>query len=107
MKLLHLTLCTLLSLWMATAHAAHTAYATNATQVTSPQPTAHSPSRRSAHGRAQSRGVDVVQPESALTAIRLVIARLPSVVSLAALLLLLLFGYSLSEERLQALRDKV
>ena len=49
----------------------------------------------------------MVQPESALTAIRLVIARLPSVVSLAALLLLLLFGYSLSEERLQALRDKV
>lgn len=48
----------------------------------------------------------MVQPESALTAIRLVIARLPSVVSLAALLLLL-FGYSLSEERLQALRDKV
>ena len=48
----------------------------------------------------------MVQPESALTAIRLVIARLPSVVSLVALLLLL-FGYSLSEERLQALRDKV
>ncbi len=55
-------------------------------------------------GYLQSRGVDVVQPESALTAIRLVIALLPSGVSLAALLLL--FGYTLSEERLQALRQQ-
>jgi GPH family glycoside/pentoside/hexuronide:cation symporter len=56
----------------------------------------------SAAGYVQSRGIDVVQPESALTAIRLVIALLPAGVSLAALLLL--FGYTLSEERLQALR---
>lgn len=56
----------------------------------------------SAAGYVQSRGVGVVQPESALTAIRLVIALLPSGVSLGALLLL--FGYSLSEHRLQALR---
>ena len=58
----------------------------------------------SAAGYLQSRGADVVQPESALTAIRLVIALLPAGVSLAALLLL--FGYKLSEDRLNELRRK-
>ena len=56
----------------------------------------------SAAGYIQSRGAGVVQPESALAAIRLVIALLPAGVSLCAFLLL--FGYSLSESRLAALR---
>ena len=55
-------------------------------------------------GYVQSRGVDTVQPDSALLAIRLVIALLPTAVSVAALLLL--FAYPLSEAKLVALRAR-
>ena len=55
-----------------------------------------------AAGYVQSRGIDVAQPESALTAIRLVVALLPAGVTLLAILLL--FGYRLTEEQLQRAR---
>lgn len=57
-----------------------------------------------AAGYVQSRGVDTVQPESALLAIRLVIALLPTAVSIGALLLLL--AYKLTEADLAALRRR-
>ena len=55
-----------------------------------------------AAGYVQSRGSDVVQPESALLAIRMVVAFLPAGMSFAALLLL--SAYRLSELQLETLR---
>ena len=56
-----------------------------------------------AAGYIQSRGIDTVQPDSALLAIRLVIALLPALVSVAALGLLAF--YHLSETDLAAMRS--
>lgn len=56
----------------------------------------------SAAGYIQSRGVGIEQPESALTAIRLIVALLPAGVSLLAFLLM--FAYHLPEDTLRNLR---
>jgi GPH family glycoside/pentoside/hexuronide:cation symporter len=57
----------------------------------------------SAAGYIQSRGVGVVQPESALWAIRLIVACLPAALGFAGAVMML--SYNLSAARLDALRE--
>ena len=56
-----------------------------------------------AYGYVQSRGAAVVQPESALWAIRVTMAYVPTAITLAGILALL--AYDLDERKLTAMRD--
>ncbi len=56
-----------------------------------------------AYGYVQSRGAAVVQPETALWAIRVTMAYVPTAITVAAILALL--GYTLDERKLAAMRD--
>ncbi|KQS04122.1 hypothetical protein ASG11_07580 [Sphingomonas sp. Leaf357] len=56
-----------------------------------------------AYGYIQSRGATVVQPESALWAIRVTMAYVPTAITLAGIAALI--GYNLDERKLTAMRD--